>query len=99
MYLGLPVSEENLKEAAEQSGVLNVEDDFFDPAFRLEWEHLIPNVQDLEAKDCREVYLYLKQNFNVSSIWTNIFVILIINQLIWKWNTIFFFHLQNNNFV
>ena len=50
--LGLPVSEEQLKEAAEQSGVLNVEEDFLDPAFRLECERLIPNVQDIAAKDC-----------------------------------------------
>ena len=60
------MSEEQLKEAAEQSGVLNVEDDFLDPAFRMECERLIPNIQDIEAKDCREAYLYLKQNCNIS---------------------------------
>jgi len=56
-----------LKEAAEQSGVLQVKEDFLDHAFRLERERLIPNVEDIEAKDCRETYLYLKQNFNLSS--------------------------------
>lgn len=55
-----------MKEAAEQSGVLNVEEDFLDPAFRLECERLIPNVQDVAAKDCRAAYLYLKENFNLS---------------------------------
>ena len=67
IFLGLPVSEEQLKEAAEQSGVLNVSGDFLDPAFRLECERLIPNIQDIEAKDCREAYLYLKENCNLSS--------------------------------
>ena len=65
--LGLPVSEEQLKEAAEQSGVLNVSEGFLDPAFRLECKRLIPNIQDIEAKDCREAYLYLKENCNLSS--------------------------------
>lgn len=56
-----------MKEAAQQSGVLNTNEDFLDPAFRLECERLIPNIQDIEAKDCREAYLYLKENFNLSS--------------------------------
>lgn len=47
-----------MKEAAQQSGVLNTNEDFLDPAFRLECERLIPNIQDIEAKDCREAYLY-----------------------------------------
>ena len=67
LFLGLPVSEEQLKEVAEQSGVLNAKEDFLDPAFRLECERLIPNIQDIEAKDCRVAYFYLKENFNLSS--------------------------------
>jgi len=61
----LPVTEEQLEEAAEQSGVLNVKDDFLDSAFRLECERLIPNVQEVEPKDCKQAYVYLKQNFNL----------------------------------
>jgi len=62
----LPVSEEQLREAAEESGVLNVKDDFLDPAFRVECERLIPNCNNIVAKDCKEAYLYLKHNFNLN---------------------------------
>ena len=56
-FLGFTVLEEQLKEAAEQSGVLQVKEDFLDHAFRVECERLIPNIQDVEAKDCIETYL------------------------------------------
>lgn len=62
---GLPVSEDQLREAAEESGVLNAKDDFLDPAVRMECERLIPNFNNIAAKDCREAYLYLKHNFNI----------------------------------
>jgi len=52
----LPVSEEQLWQAAEESGVLNVKDDFLDPAFRMESERLIPNCINIVAKDCKEAY-------------------------------------------
>ena len=65
IFSGLPVSEDQLREAAEESGVLNVKDDFLDPAVRMECERLIPNFNNIVAKDCREAYLYLKHNFNI----------------------------------
>ena len=65
IFSGLPVSDEQLRETTEESGVLNVKDDFLDPAFRMECEWLIPNFNNIVAKDCKEAYLYLKHNFNI----------------------------------
>ena len=60
---GLPVSEDQLKEVAEHSGVLNVEDDFLEPAFRLECERWIPHTNEIVPQNCKNAYLYLKQHF------------------------------------
>jgi hypothetical protein len=63
---GLPVTEEQLREAAEQSGVLNVPDDFLEPNFRAECQSLIPDVTDIEPKKIQDAYMFLKENFNLS---------------------------------
>ncbi|KAK3747967.1 hypothetical protein QZH41_019446 [Actinostola sp. cb2023] len=60
---GLPISENQLEEAAQHAGVLDVEDDFLEPAFRLECERWIPDVKKIHPQDCKTAYLYLKQNF------------------------------------
>ena len=52
---------------AEQSGVLNVPDDFLDPDFRAKCQHLIPDVLDIEPKDIQDAYRFLKENFNSSN--------------------------------
>jgi hypothetical protein len=64
--IGLPVIEEQLREAAEQSGVLNVPDDFLESNFRAECQRLIPDVTDIEPKNIQDAYMFLKENFNLS---------------------------------
>ena len=52
---------------AEQSGVLNVPDDFLEPDFRAKCQHLIPDVLSIEPKDIQDAYRFLKENFNLSN--------------------------------
>ncbi|KAG1682566.1 hypothetical protein GQR58_010849 [Nymphon striatum] len=59
---GLPVTEEQLKEVATLSGVLNIKKDFLEAEFRRKCEQILPNIEDIEAKDCREAYMYLKES-------------------------------------
>lgn len=61
-FVGLPVTEELLHEAARLSGVLNVPSDFLAAEFRIECERIIPDVQNLRPDECRCAFLYLKQN-------------------------------------
>ncbi len=67
-FAGLPITEEQLREVAEQSGVLNVPDDFLQPDFRAECQCLIPDVSEVEHKNIQDAYIFLKENFNLSSI-------------------------------
>lgn len=60
---GLDVSEDQLKEVAEHSGVLNVNDDFLEPAFRLECERWVPDTNEIDPQNFKTAYLYLKENF------------------------------------
>ena len=63
MSIAFPVTDDQLEEVAECSGVLDVEDNYLEPAFQMECQRLIPDVEAIEAKDCRNAYLYLKDNF------------------------------------
>ena len=65
--VGHTVLEDHLEEAAEQSGVLEVKDDFLEQEFRIECEPWIRDVNDIEPEDCKNPYLYKKQNFILSS--------------------------------
>ncbi|XP_013403271.1 uncharacterized protein LOC106168664 [Lingula anatina] len=60
----LPVTNEQLREVAEISGVLDVSDDFLEPDFRRRCERILPDIHEIEAKDFWRAYLYLKDNFN-----------------------------------
>ena len=62
---GLPVTEEQLKEVATQSGVLTVPDDFLQPEFRAECERLLPDSETIRPHECRDAYIYLKNNFQL----------------------------------
>ena len=61
----LPVTEEQLKEAATQSGVLTVPDDFLQPEFRAECERVLPDSETIRPHECRDAYIYLKNNFQL----------------------------------
>lgn len=62
---GLPVTEEQLKEAATQSGVLTFPDDFLEPEFRAECERVLPDSETIRPHECRDAYMYLKSNFQL----------------------------------
>lgn len=63
---GLHVNEEDLKEVAELSGVLNDTDDYLEPEVRHECERHIPNIDDVEPSEAANAYLYLKAHFDVN---------------------------------
>jgi len=62
---GLPVTEEQLKEAATQSGVLTFPDDFLEAEFRAECERVLPDSETIRPHECRDAYMYLKSNFQL----------------------------------
>ena len=62
---GPPGTEEQLKEAATQSGVLTVPDDFLQPEFRAECERVLPDSETIRPHECRDAYIYLKNNFQL----------------------------------
>lgn len=57
------MTEEQLKEAATQSGVLTVPDDFLQPEVRAECERVLPDSETITPYECRDAYIYLKSNF------------------------------------
>ena len=59
---GLPLTEDDLKEAAEVSGVLNVADDFLQSDFRQICEEILPNVNEVKPSEFLEQFLFLKEN-------------------------------------
>ena len=63
---GLPVTEEQLKEVAQHSGVLEIDDDFLEPEFRTKCCRIIPMPveQHVEPAECAEAYKYLKRKFS-----------------------------------
>ena len=61
---GLQVTEEQLREVAEVSGVLIGTDDYLDGDFRKECERHIPNTNDVEPSQASNAYLYLKAHFD-----------------------------------
>jgi hypothetical protein len=60
---GLHVTEDQLQEVAEMSGVLEVSENFLDDAFRLECERHIPNTDEIIPAEASNAYLFLKANF------------------------------------
>ena len=59
----LPVTDDQLKEVALHSGVLEVEEDFLDAEFRKKCEEIIPYPEKVEPSDCKYAFLYLKEKF------------------------------------
>lgn len=59
------MTEEQLKEVATQSGVLTVPNDFLQPEFRAECERLLPDRVRIRPHECRDAYIYLKNNFQL----------------------------------
>lgn len=61
---GLQVTDDQLQEAAVQSGILTVDDDFLTPEFRAECQRII-DTDLLKPADCKEAFLFLKRNFSL----------------------------------
>lgn len=55
--IGLLVTEEQLKEAARQSGVLTVPGDFLKPEFRAEGKFVLPDSETIKPHECRNAYI------------------------------------------
>ena len=56
------MSENELQEAAIQSGVLEVADDFIDAALRQRCVNVIPNPTEILPEECCTAYIRLKEN-------------------------------------
>jgi hypothetical protein len=65
IHIGIPVTGEQLEEVAQVSGVMDVEDDFLSPNFRAECERIIPYPKEVEPNECKEAFIYLKENFSL----------------------------------
>ena len=55
------MTDEQLEEVAVESGVLDVPDDYLATEFR-ECERIV-DVKHLQPSDCKEAFLFLKENF------------------------------------
>ena len=62
---GFPVTDEQLEEAATESGVLHVSDDFLPPEVRAECQRIIPDFENIRPNECNDAYLYLKSKFSL----------------------------------
>ena len=65
MYLGWTVTEHSLREVANHSGVLEIGDDFLEPAIRRECEKWVPNIDDVTPEDWVNAYLYVKKKYSL----------------------------------
>ena len=62
MYLtGLPLTDDQLHEAAVMSEVLQVEEDYMPLDFRKKCEECVPDPQNLEPKECSAMFIKLKK--------------------------------------
>ncbi|KXJ10617.1 hypothetical protein AC249_AIPGENE2744 [Exaiptasia diaphana] len=59
---GIPVTEEQLLEVADQSDVFEGSDDYLTPEIRHECELHLPNIDDIEPADAKDAYLFLKSS-------------------------------------
>ena len=62
---GFRVTDEQLREVAELSNVLDGTGDFLPEAFRQECQRHLPNTEDIEPDQAANAFLYLKANFSL----------------------------------
>lgn len=74
--LGWVVSEEQLQEVANESGVLDASDDFLEPEveFRQACERAIRQPEDVAPKNIQNAFLFPKQNITMPELpqWTEL---------------------------
>ena len=63
--LGWDISEAQLEELANESGVLKVNDDFLKIQFRQACEDVIPAPADVDSRDVQNAFIYLKENITM----------------------------------
>ena len=61
--LGWPVTEEQLKDVAEVSQVLEADQDFLEPEFKSKCEEHIPFPEQVQPEQCADAFIYLKEKF------------------------------------
>ena len=64
--LGFLVTEEQLAEVAQHSGVLEIEDDFLPLETRKKCEAIIPFPAQVKPSECSNAYLYLNRKYHES---------------------------------
>ncbi len=63
----MPVTEEDINEVAELSGVMTYGNDYLPQNIREECERIIPDIDSVRPQDAAEIYMFLKANFNIQS--------------------------------
>jgi len=63
---GFPVTEEQLRDVAQHSGVLQIDDDYIEAEFRAKCARIIPMPVEhhVEPAECAEAYKYLKRRYS-----------------------------------
>ena len=61
-FTGFSVTEEQLKDVAEMSGVLEVPQDFLSTEMREQCSAIIPYPTEVEPNECYDAFKYLKHN-------------------------------------
>lgn len=59
---GFRVTEEQLREVADLSNILDGTDDYLPEEFRQECQRHVPNTEDIEPNQAANAYLYLKED-------------------------------------
>ena len=61
--VGWPITEQQLKDVAEMSEVLEIEQDFVESKFRSICERAIPFPEQVEPDQCADASIYLKDKY------------------------------------
>ena len=65
MFLGWPVSEDELEKVADYSGVLKYGKDFLEKPVGDECERWVQNVENVNPDDWADSYLHVRENFSL----------------------------------
>ena len=63
LFLGFEITSAQLEEAAIESGVLEGTDDYMSEEFREKCENILPNPDQVAAKDCATTFIFLKERY------------------------------------
>lgn len=64
---GVPITEDQLKDAVEKSGIRDVDNYRILPEIRAKCSHIISYPNKVEPNECSDALIYLKTNFNLSN--------------------------------